>query len=135
MRRVGWVAIALAAAGCLPWEKPQPQWEFRRLEEAAAKGAEARSLALYNAGLTNLPPQLCDLTGLIKLSLRGNRMRVIPAELARLENLEWLDLGDMELVDLPARLGSLTRLHTLYLNDNLLTDLPASFGDLAALRY
>ena len=54
-------------------------------------------LNLSAAGLTELPPGVCDLTWLSELHLNGNQLTSLPPEISGLTNLIGLDLRDNQL--------------------------------------
>jgi hypothetical protein len=76
-------------------------------------------LQLTNNQLTDIPPELSDMSGLLYLHLENNQLTSIPPELGNLTELETLHLENNELTGLiPARLSDLSRLHTLDLSNN-----------------
>ena len=72
-----------------------------------------------NAGLTRVPWNLPDPSGLKQLDLRGNNIKELIAEIISYNNLEYLDLSDNELLTIDEyALHSLPRLKYLYLKNN-----------------
>ncbi len=82
---------------------------LRLIEEAKETGATR--LDLIGQGLTELPPQLFELTNLSKLFLNDN-----------------------QLTSLPSQIVQLSKLKTLWLHRNLLTALPPEVVQLTSLR-
>jgi len=93
------------------------------------------SLDLSNNQLTEVPAGLGQLTGLDYLNLASNQLTEVPAELWQLTGLTSLDLSDNHLAEVPAELGQLTGLMSLDLSDNRLTEVPAELGQLTGLRF
>ena len=104
---------------------------LRRIEEAARTGAT--ELNLSNMGLTELPPEIWNLTKLTKLYLVGNRLTVLPPQIGNLTKLISLDVIQNQLAALPAEIENLTKLEGLVLNRNRLAALPREIGKLTSL--
>jgi hypothetical protein len=83
--------------------------------------------------LTELPPEVCRLPELRRLSLIGNKLTKLPSEIGSLSNLRELYLDRNQLTALPREIGQLTRLRELHLDNNHLTTLPPEIGELSAL--
>ena len=60
--------------------------------------------------LTELPPEIGNLTNLYRLELKGNQLAELPAEIGNLVNLAFLNLDDNQLTELPAEIWNLTNL-------------------------
>jgi internalin A len=104
-----------------------------------ASDNKAVSLNLSYRGLTELPEQLCELTGLQSLDLMGNRLTALPDSLGRLTDLRRLFLNGNQLASLPESLKDLTQLQELYLHGNPLLELPTeilgnSWQDVFSMR-
>jgi Leucine-rich repeat (LRR) protein len=84
---------------------------LERIEAAAA--SEATELNLSDLGLTELPPEIGQLTNLQELDLWGNQLTVLPPEIGQLTNLRWLDVAGNQLTVLPPEIGQLTNLRWL----------------------
>ncbi len=85
----------------------------------------------------HLPPELGNLTNLLRLKLSGNELYdQIPVELGHLTNLQSMELGGNRLNGiLPPELGDLTGLHVLDLSSNHITgNIPATLGNLTNLN-
>jgi hypothetical protein len=91
-------------------------------------------LYLSKAGLTYLPPEICQLSKLQRLDLRGNQLTSLPVEIGLSSQLQTLDLSQNQLTSLPAEIGQLSQLGTLNLNQNQLTSLPGEIGQLSELQ-
>ncbi len=89
---------------------------LRRIEEAAETGEPKLNLMYY--GLRMLPPQVCQLTKLTNLWLKGNKLTSLPLKIFQLKNLKSLDLRDNQLTMLPSKIVQLPKLTHLYLDNN-----------------
>jgi Leucine-rich repeat (LRR) protein len=88
---------------------------------------------LNDCQLTNLPPEIGQLTALETLQLSHNQLTSIPPEIGQLTALELLHLEYNQLTSLPAEIGQLTALTGLYLDGNQLTIFPPEIFQLSAL--
>ncbi|NEO88064.1 MAG: GTPase [Spirulina sp. SIO3F2] len=121
---------------------------LRVIEEAARTGA--KELDLAGQGLTELPPEIGQLTELETLVLgtwtadrkiRTNRLTSLPPEIGLLRNLKSLQIAGHpinpsqgnQLSELPNSIGQLQNLTQLYLNSNQLSELPSSIVQLQNL--
>src|SRR5260370_5090496 len=93
-----------------------------------------QEIYLDNNQLSQLPPELWRLTNLQKLSLGGNQLSQLPLELWQLINLQKLGLSYNQLSQLPADIGHLTNLQELKLGKNLLSQLPPELWRLTNLK-
>ncbi len=121
------------------------QEALRRIQEAKEK--ELRSLDLGNLGITEVPPEVFELTQLTVLKLGEeyndddkitetvvNKISIIPKEIGNLINLEKLILNANAISALPPEIGNLNKLEVLALKDNHLTSLPDEFTNLTNLK-
>ena len=83
-----------------------------------AKDEGARRLYLYNKNLTEIPPEIAQLTSLRFLHLSNNQIREIPEALAQLTSLFYLDLSNNQISEIPESLAQLTCLGHLDLSNN-----------------
>ncbi|TKJ40235.1 GTPase [candidate division LCP-89 bacterium B3_LCP] len=90
-------------------------------------------LYLANNQLTSLPPEIGNLTNLTNLYLDYNQLTSLPSEFGNLTNIINLSLSDNQLNSLPPEIGNLTSFEFLYLNRNQLTTLPSELGNLTDL--
>jgi len=91
-------------------------------------------LTLCFEELTELPPDLGQLTQLQTLDLSFNQLTQFPPEIAQLTQLQELYLNDNQLLQLSPALGHLTQLQSLVLSGNRLTQLPPEMGHLTQLQ-
>src|SRR5437762_2135570 len=87
-------------------------------------------LRLGKIGLSELPPEIGQLTNLQWLYLGSNQLSELPPEIGQLTNLQWLSLGSNRLSELPPEIGQLTNLQLLSLGSNRLSELPPEIGQL-----
>jgi Leucine-rich repeat (LRR) protein len=104
---------------------------LQRIQEAEASGAT--DLDLNGLGLTEVPPEIANLSNLQQLGLSTNQLTELPSEIFSLTNLERLSAEDNLLTTLPPEIGNLIKLVSLTLNDNDLTSLPPEIGNLNLL--
>jgi Leucine-rich repeat (LRR) protein len=94
-----------------------------------------QTLWLNHNDLTSLPPEIGNLTNLQSLVLNHNQLSSLPAEIGNLSSLKELDLAYNELRGLPSTIGNLSSLNQLYLSNNQLRSLPPEMGKLASLTW
>ncbi|MBT9311418.1 COR domain-containing protein [Leptothoe kymatousa] len=99
--------------------------------EAARTGAT--ELDLSGNELTELPPQIGQLTSLTSLDLSNNQLSELPPQIGQLTSLTSLYLSFNQLSELPPQIGQLTSLTSLYLSFNQLSELPPQIGQLTSL--
>jgi internalin A len=92
------------------------------------------TLWLDNNYLSSLPPEISKLGSLRELSLSNNQFTDFPIEVISIPNLQILGLGNNHLSSLPPEIGNLSNLLTLMLSDNQLSSLPPEIGNLSNLR-
>src|SRR6266568_1295657 len=80
-------------------------------------------LGLSGLALTQLPPELWQLTCLQELWLENNQLSKLPPELWQLTNLQVLRLNGNHLSWLPPEIVQLSNLEELYLYENQLSEL------------
>jgi len=108
------------------------QQELRQLvDRAAAEGWT--ELNLSSQRLTELPPEIGQLTSLTVLDLWKNQLTVVPPEIGQLTSLTKLDLSSNKLTAVPPDIGQLTSLTVLDLWKNQLTAVPSEIGRLTNL--
>ena len=111
-----------------------------RIQEAKEKHLEELDLSSNDYGsnerekLTEIPPEVFELTHLKILKLDQNQISKLPESLGNLTNLKLLNLSDNQLLKLPESFGKLTNLKLLNLWKNQLSELPESFGRLTNLK-
>jgi internalin A len=111
-------------------EKPMTQDEL--LEEIQqAKREQVEELDLSESGLTELPPEIGQLSQLRELVLFGNQLTKLPPEIGQLSQLRELYLYGNRLTELPPEIGQLSQLQQLDFEHNQLTQLPAVLDTVA----
>src|SRR6266571_3264114 len=91
-------------------------------------------LYLNENQLIRLPPEIGKLSNLRELELRGNQLNELPAELWQLTTLQWINLHSNQLSQLPPEIGKLANLQRLSLTRNRLSQLPLELGWLGNLE-
>jgi hypothetical protein len=91
-------------------------------------------LYVFHNNLTHLPPEIGQLTALQRLYLYSNQLSSLPLEIGQLAHLQLLDLSYNQLSALPSEFGQLTHLQSLSLNNNQLISLPPEIGLLTKLQ-
>ncbi|XCN72476.1 MAG: COR domain-containing protein [Candidatus Electrothrix aestuarii] len=107
----------------------------KRLLNIIKKAKKKSLLNLSSRGLTELPPELFQLTNLIRLDLTNNELTSLPSEIAQLTNLEELKLRSNHLTTLPPEICCLTNLKRLELDQNELDEIPPEISLLPKLRW
>lgn len=127
------LALAVLAFGLLGAGCARPVADTRSTD--ALDASADTMLDLSGQGLTRVPPDVFEKTGLVELNLSGNRLTgAIPAEIRLLTALRVLDLSGNGMTGLPAEVGQLRELRTLDLSNNRLTGLPMELGQLTDLE-
>ncbi|MCI5142735.1 MAG: GTP-binding protein, partial [Candidatus Electrothrix sp. ATG1] len=93
----------------------------------------ATRLDLSDHDLTEIPPELFQLTHLTRLDLRNNQLTSLPPEIGRLIKLKKLWLEENQLSFLPPEIGRLSKLTDLALFHNQLSSLPPEISQLTSL--
>ena len=100
-----------------------------------AKDERAGKLALSGRNLTEIPPEIAQLTSLQILVLKNNQIREIPEALAQLTSLQILVLNNNQIREIPEALAQLTSLQRLYLSYNQIREIPEALAHLTSLQY
>ncbi|GEP46376.1 COR domain-containing protein [Brevifollis gellanilyticus] len=121
----------------LPKMSPEAQRAYdealRRIEECRQQGEEGTDLDLSGLRLTQVPPEIGQLSALTQLRLDTNLLTSLPPEIGQLSALTLLHLYNNLLTSLPLEMGQLTKLEELLLFTNQLASLPPEIGQLTAL--
>ena len=72
--------------------------------------------------LTELPPEIGNLTGLERLYVQANELTALPEEITQLQNLQILNIGDNKLTELPENIGNLKSLVKIIAKGNDFSD-------------
>lgn len=102
------------------------------IQEAAA--SEVETLNLTGKNITELPPEIGQLTRLRGLDLTANKLTTLPPEIGQLTNLRKLFLGGNGFASIPAEVAKLIQLEVLYLHVNLLSEFPPELCQLPNLE-
>ncbi|MFI3219080.1 MAG: COR domain-containing protein [Methylococcales bacterium] len=108
--------------------------QLTQLPPEIAQLTALQSLDLTENKLTQLPSEIAQLTALKSLYLSGNKLTQLPPEIAQLTALQRIDLSGNRLTQLPPEITQLTALQSLDLSVNQLTQLPPEIAQLAALQ-
>ncbi|XP_054768806.2 leucine-rich repeat-containing protein 47-like [Lytechinus pictus] len=92
-------------------------------------------LEISDAGIEELPSEIGNLSHLLNLTLRGNKLVVLPDSIGKLTRLQFLDASRNSIENVPDSLGCISSIHTLDLSQNKLSVIPESFNNLSNLAY
>jgi Leucine-rich repeat (LRR) protein len=107
---------------------------FFSLEEALAQPDSVLKLNLKGKKLKEIPPEVFSLHNLQVLILSRNHIKELPPAIEKLKSLQELDLSNNDLTQLPPQIGELIHLVKLSLNRNEITSLPPETGNLLNLE-
>ncbi|OGC77574.1 MAG: hypothetical protein A2Z27_00115 [candidate division Zixibacteria bacterium RBG_16_50_21] len=93
-----------------------------------------KKLNLQNVNISEVPPEVFELTGLTSLILNHNKLNVIPKEISTLQQLTELQIHGNRLTALPEELSKLSKLEKLGLSTNALTAIPPVIFKMKALH-
>jgi internalin A len=99
-----------------------------------AKDERAGKLDLSNKNLTEIPPEIAQLTSLRVLELSGNQISEIPEALAHLTSLQELNLSINQISEIPEALAHLTSLQELNLSINQISEIPEALAHITSLQ-
>ena len=106
---------------------------LKKIEQAAKEQAE--NLYLWDMELTELPPEIVQLSNLKYLYLDNNSLSSQPPEIVQLSNLTVLDLKNNSLSSLPPEIAQLSNLTVLDLSNNSLSSLLPEIVQLSNLTH
>ena len=116
-----------------PKEQQAYDEALKKIKACLQKGKKGTTLNLSNLGLTNLPPEIGQLTALTKLDLSSNQLSALPPAIGQLTALNQLYVQDNQLNSLPPEIDQLTALTSLDLSGNHLHTLPREIVQLTSL--
>jgi internalin A len=126
--------VLLVSQSAQAQDEPSPyDIALQRIEEA--RHNNARELNLGEIGLTELPPEIGQLTHLQELALWNNQLVSLPPEIGQLSNLRGLNVSGNQLISLPFEIRRLRNLERLNLTSNQLVILSPEIGQLNNLRW
>ncbi|MBE8992867.1 leucine-rich repeat protein [Microcystis aeruginosa] len=99
-----------------------------------AKDERAKKLDLSGRNLTEIPPEIPQLTSLQRLYLSYNQISEIPEALAHLTSLQELNLNNNQIREIPEALAQLTSLQRLILSNNQISEIPEALAHLTSLQ-
>jgi internalin A len=111
-----------------------PNIEEAKIRIKEAKEKKLSELNLSGLGLTGIPGEVFELTGLHELNLNHNQLTELPREIARLKNLKKLFLSSNRLTGLPEGIFHLTGLESLALGGNRFKQFPGGIVQLKNLQ-
>jgi Leucine-rich repeat (LRR) protein len=97
---------------------------LQKIQEA--KNYRLNKLDLTSNNLTEIPPEVFELTWLESLNLWNNHITKIPESISQLSNLYWLNLSGNQIATVPESINHLSNLFNLDLSGNKLTEFPES---------
>lgn len=109
--------------------------ETEKISWHIQNAAQTGELDLSGRGLTEIPPEVWQLTNLNRLDLEVNKLTAVPPQIAQLTNLQKLYLSANHLTAVPPEIGQLTNLQSLVLRRNQLTAVPPAIGQLTNLQW
>ncbi len=111
------------------------QTALQKIESCRQLERAAEFLNLSHLGLTQVPPEIGQLSFLKELLIADNQLTSLPPEIGQLSALKQLDLDNNQLTSLPPEIGQLSALTRLDLDNNQLASLPPEIGRLSALMW
>ena len=116
--------LAVAAQG--------PEFTMHYLKLLRASETRGK-LELDELRLDLVPTEVCEIVGLMDLSMSHNLIATLPRSLCALTRLERLSVAHNKLQELPEHLTGLKRLHTLDVSHNMITSVPRGYGHCSSL--
>ena len=126
--------IYLRAQNILEAEELKDVKTFFTLGEALAQPDSVLKLSLRGKKLKEIPAEVFTLRNLQVLILSKNHIKELPAAIENLKSLQELDLSNNDLTQIPPQIGGLIHLVKLKLNRNEITSLPPETGNLTNLE-
>ncbi len=91
-------------------------------------------LSYASPKLTVLPPEIGNVTNLVRLDVWDQNLTSIPSEIGNLVNLDYINFTHNSLTTIPAEIGNLKKLTQFYFHYNVLTSIPSEVGNLENIR-
>ena len=127
-----WEEVTLDANGIIT-ELALSQRKLSQLPPEIGQLTNLKVFVLNFNQLTSLPPEIGKLGNLVTLDLTYNNLSNMPSDIGQLGSLEYLNLGENDLRSLPSEIGQLSSLIELRLYNNDLNSLPPEIGQLSRL--
>ena len=105
MRKLAFLLCLLGLMSGISLAQEQTPYDIALALILEAEASSATELDLSRLGLTELPPEIGNLSDLRVLSLDFNELRHLPSEIGNLTNLQVLGLFNNELSSLPTEIG------------------------------
>jgi internalin A len=99
-----------------------------------ARAENSTELDLSDKGLTEIPPEIFQLSNLQQLWLSNNQITKIPDAIAALSNLQNLFLYGNKITEIPNVIAALSNLQNLDLSRNQITEIPDDISALSNLQ-
>jgi Leucine-rich repeat (LRR) protein len=109
--------------------------EYKSLEEALKNPDAVIRLSLKGSKIKTVPKEVFIFKNLQELNLKKTKIDILPKEIGDLKNLQILDVSKNKLVTLPIEIGELINLKILKASENELEYLPIEIGKLIELRF
>ncbi|MEO5569839.1 MAG: leucine-rich repeat domain-containing protein [Bacteroidia bacterium] len=126
--------VSAQAQNILEPEELQQVKTFFSLQEALLQPDSVIKLNLKGKKLKEIPAEIFTFHNLQVLILSKNKIKEIPADIGKLKSLQELDLSHNELTQIPSQIGELIHLVKLKLNQNEISSLPPETGNLINLE-
>lgn len=100
-----------------------------------AMTATLRVLCASGNKIQRLPPEICTLTQLTKLSMNNNMLQCLPSKIDRLRELTHMEISNNNITAIPVSIDQLTKLISLGASSNNIESLPNSMVSLKRCVY
>ena len=105
----------------------------RKVKVAIDAAKKIKKLDLGGFGLTEIPPEVFELTDLKVLWLHDNNIAEVPDDISKLEELQQIRLYNNHVRELPSSISNLQKLSVLWIQNNEMEELPDELGECTLL--
>lgn len=123
----------------IPPMTPKAEYAYaealKRIKICRTWGEYGTFLSLSHLGLTQVPPEIEQLSALTFLSLHNNPLNDLPKEIGKLSRLTWLLLDKTNISEVPVALRSCIKLEKLSMQRCRLKALPPWLNELKRLTH